>query len=338
VRAFFRDLADGAWMLGLDLRHSDARVAEPALVRSATGAMLYLSTFKKSLLQSLPYVPAALALLGLAHPRDRRPLALTALAALVPFGAFAALRWHGGMSFNLRYLLPALPFTSILTAVALRRCIALASPRVVRNVDLLMLLAVLAYLATLAALGPQRAVTPFGERFFLDTPLVLAALVAGSAIAVLASRGRARSRLASVLLACSALSMSWAACVAFTYDAPATASRRAESARHSAAVRPLVPAGSLLFVDVADSFAGLLDKDVQMAHFAADASADLGRLTRQASRAGRSVYLASTRGSAEAHRTIASASGIDAVILRARDPAVLRLTPRAPSSWHDAPP
>ncbi len=343
ARRFAVELAHGLVMLGIDLRHSDPNVVEPALERSASGAMVYIGSFKKSLLQSLPYLPVALSLFGLARLRERRALVVVAAAALVPFVIFCAFRWHGGMSFNLRYLLPILPFTSILVAVALRRLLAFVPARLGRELDLIVMLSVLAFIVIVFVFKPQAAASRVQERFFLDVPLAIAALVAVGALLTNTLGGRVRSRRSrarfvdSILVVGAGVGLAWASGVAFTYDALASMHRRAFVARTSASVRPLIAPGSLLFVHVADQYSKLIEDDVQLAVIGHDGSADAPRLARAAACSGRSVFMAG-EGLGVAAAGLVDGTGLAVERLRDKSPELLRVTSTAPCSLPDARP
>ena len=112
-------MLDGVESLLFDLRGSATEVAGGQLFYFA---VLYAGGLKKSLLQSLPWLPLLFVTAALAwhDPPRRRPYALLLFPAAVYIGVQVFLNRHGGMSLNLRYYLPALPFLSLLGADALR--------------------------------------------------------------------------------------------------------------------------------------------------------------------------------------------------------------------------
>lgn len=118
---FGRRFAFGVFQIVADLRVRP-EIAEPALSRSAGGAVVYWGTVKKALLQSCPYLvlivpPALRGLLG-------RRYGSRWLLWLVPIGFigfYGYLAWHGSVGWNMRYLNPALPFLAILASHELLR-------------------------------------------------------------------------------------------------------------------------------------------------------------------------------------------------------------------------
>ena len=50
-------LLSGALQILVDLRFRDPDIIEPAMIRTASGAIVYIHAFKKSLLQSRSYLP-----------------------------------------------------------------------------------------------------------------------------------------------------------------------------------------------------------------------------------------------------------------------------------------
>src|SRR5262249_21764119 len=147
VRRGVTHAIEGLWMLVVDLRSSDPAVREPALARSARGAMMYSGSFKKAFIQSLPYLPLTLVAV-IARGRDaarRRRLFAIGAAAATYVAVFSYFRWHGGLSFNLRYFLPALPFVAILAAEGLRRVASRCAPswHALRRADVIVIGALL---------------------------------------------------------------------------------------------------------------------------------------------------------------------------------------------------
>jgi len=118
---FGRRLAFGVFQIVVDLRVRP-EITEPALSRSAGGAVVYWGVVKKALLQSCPYLvlivpPALRGLLGERYGSR-------GLLWLVPIGFigfYGYLAWHGSVGWNMRYLNPALPFLAILASHELLR-------------------------------------------------------------------------------------------------------------------------------------------------------------------------------------------------------------------------
>ncbi|HEX2252424.1 MAG TPA: hypothetical protein VHQ65_04055 [Thermoanaerobaculia bacterium] len=283
-------LADGAWQLLVDFR-GRPDLPEPALARSPGGGLVYLGALKKSLLQSCPYL-AILVVPALAAWRDRALAWRVALLAVVPaayVAPYALHAWHGGLALNLRYFTPLLPFTSVLTAVALARLRpppeAWSGAR--RAAGPLAGVAVaLFYLLVLRPAFPTLAQQ---ELVYLTFPLLLAlgALLAGAAGELLA-HSRALRSLAAVFVA---LGVTWAALVTFTHDAPRARRHRAENLAVAQALAPHVAEDSILFVPYPDPYFGLIDKPgVRLAVPSRDQFADFRRLVDHHLAAGRPVY------------------------------------------------
>lgn len=114
---------NGAYQLIVDFRVRDLDIKEGGLTRSKGGGMIYMGGLKKSLLQSCPYL-VVLTLPFLKITRRENESIQVIMLFLIPFVfvSFYSYRngWHGGLCLNLRYFIPILPFTSILTAHAWR--------------------------------------------------------------------------------------------------------------------------------------------------------------------------------------------------------------------------
>ncbi|MBI1392391.1 MAG: hypothetical protein GC152_06570 [Alphaproteobacteria bacterium] len=92
------------------------------LERDAFGVVHAFGVPKKAFLESAPYAPLAFfGLIAFLRGRGRRGEGLLWLI----FGAYVCFysltRWHGGLSLNMRYLLPAAPAAAILSAIGLER-------------------------------------------------------------------------------------------------------------------------------------------------------------------------------------------------------------------------
>jgi hypothetical protein len=114
-------LAFGMFQLVVDMRLRP-EIPEPALSRSAGGAVVYWSNVKKSLLQSCPYLilialPALRGLCGGTY--GTRSWLWLVPAGFIGFYGYHA--WHGSVGWNMRYLNPALPFLAILASHELLR-------------------------------------------------------------------------------------------------------------------------------------------------------------------------------------------------------------------------
>lgn len=244
---------------------------------------------KKALLQSCPWLPVLA--VGFA-PRSGAvsrwtwaPLLLVPAMLLAVFGPSG---WHGGLSLQLRYFTPALPFLAVAGALALGR---LAQER-----------AELAWAAWLAvaigvaiALGFEPGARPIPRSVALHhhAPLLLAALVA---LVVLAWRLRPLPATRRLVLALTAAAAGLAGGLALGQDVPLERQMRASNLAVSDAVASLIPPDSLVFGESIEPLAGLLDVEgVRIATPSLDRYADMARLTRVNREAGRAVYGAFSR-------------------------------------------
>lgn len=283
--------AEGAWQLVVDLRVRDPAIREPALARTATGGMVYIGALKKSLLQSCPYLVILVLPLAAALRGRRRIAVLLLLPVPVAYlAAFSYFAWHGGLSLNLRYLVPILPFTSILAALALDELFA-GLGRGARWAAIAAVAVVAAAGAALLAAGVFEAPPQQQEPVILDVPLALAAaaFLAGGGIAALGERsGRfLRATAAAVSIA----GMAWAALATLAYDAPRARRVRAFHLEMARQVAPHVTADSILFASYPDPYFALIEIDrLRLAVPGRDGFADFRRLTDFHLAAGRPVY------------------------------------------------
>ncbi len=110
----------GAYVLVINLQAHNAYF-QAGVEANEFGQLMFWGYPKKALIQSLPFLPLII-IPAFAMTRGRyvaaTSLCLFAIAAPVAF--YSINQWHGGGSYNMRYFIPALPFISILSAVALR--------------------------------------------------------------------------------------------------------------------------------------------------------------------------------------------------------------------------
>lgn len=304
-RLLFKE-ARGAYTLGVDLRALDLERREPAMLRSDNRAVIYIGGVKKALLQSCPYlVLLLLPAMRLARRRqdpgsagdgiaggDREAgrLAILFAVPLVYFAFYSQFSWHGGLSLNLRYLTVILPYTSILTAWALRRPELRWRPR--RG-------ALIAGAASLALFyGLWRAGAGFDgivgdELLVLTLPMALSgALLLALLLALRRSEGdrdNTRSRRAVAILAVAALV--WAGLTAFAYDLPLARRTRRLHFETGQRAMQLVADDSLFFADFVDPFFLLIERHrVRIARPGLDRYRDMPRLAAHHLAAGRGVY------------------------------------------------
>lgn len=253
ARALLVQVANGLQVILLDVRTLPLDGVESSMDRTQDGAIVYWGAFKKALFQSMPYIVLIVVPMIRAVRRGDDRTRIAFLCALpVPLLVFFAFRsWHGGLSLNMRYMLPALPFVSILVALAVRDIAADAHRRWPLFGGLAAVLALVGYL--LLAPAPDDLVSL--EPFLLDTPLILGSLLAIAMCTWLLRRQTARAT-ATLLLA--GLAMGWSAAVAFGYDAWWAHERRSIHHDASAELARQLPDDGLLFTDSPDWFYGVV--------------------------------------------------------------------------------
>lgn len=283
-------LAAGLFALLADAGALPVDPTELAIQRTESGAVVYAGGLKKAVLQSCPYFSAGIAGL-VAVFRGRNRVRQSILLAGVPltYAAFyGASAWHGGMCFNMRYLLPLLPFASIAAALGLRevvlgrRALALAFGA---GAVVALVLAVFVF--------PLDASVEQLEGPLLAFPLLLAAVLGLVALLSLLNRSKLLGGTFALLVG---LGAGWACLVGFLYDAPHSRALRAHNTELAAAFARHVTDDSLLFALSPDSAYPLVElrRDVRIALPGRDGFRDFQRLASFHARAGRAVFAAFT--------------------------------------------
>lgn len=297
-------MVDGFESLLFDLRGSATEIAGGEVFYFA---VLYAGGLKKSLLQSLPWLPLLL-VTGWQAWREpgRRPSAVLLLVpAAVYVGIQVFFNRHGGMSLNLRYYLPALPFLSLLAASGFdtvwRASTVEGDPRGDRVRVIASAAPVVAALLGWLVLRPGGFVQPRAAAVaVLDAPLLIAALTTTAAVVWLAApahrlpHGRRPRAAALALLATGSAAFVWSACLAFDYDARWSRHVRADNLRRSIEVAAHITPHSLLFGQWPDWHGTVPEfvDDVIVAFPSVDQYRDFRRLAVHHLGAGRRVYAA----------------------------------------------
>ncbi|WP_339106769.1 hypothetical protein [Roseovarius rhodophyticola] len=86
-----------------------------ALMTLPDGTVAFWGLPKKALFQSLPWLGCLALLIGLVWGERRRSVAIALLFVTVWALPFILRSWHGGMSSNMRYLLPVIPLLAMLS-------------------------------------------------------------------------------------------------------------------------------------------------------------------------------------------------------------------------------
>ena len=291
VRSTVGNSLNGAYQLIVDLRVRDLDIREGALSRSEGGGMVYINGLKKSLLQSCPYLVVLLLPFLRIIRKDKESVQLTILFLVpVAFIGFYAYHngWHGGLCMNLRYFIPILPFTSMLSAYAWREM----SGNINLNWGRLCLITVFVF--TILFLTTQTKID--AQEFpFLTLPLLLALLLT---ILLLARENFAKLNryiFPRTAVAIFFVAIVWSSLVAFLYDYP-----RARLLRHyyysvAKDAAKVVSANSILFTDSSAIISGLIERgQIRIAIPAIDNFHDFPTLINYHLQNGHSVYTAFT--------------------------------------------
>lgn len=246
VRAGLPAVGRGFASIFVDLRTLDASVVTPAMSRTASGAVVYIGALKKSVLQSLPYLALlavpALALLGRGNARRYLAWLMLFPAGWALLGA--GFNFHGGLCLNMRYFLPALPFTSILSAWAVVELVDRARPHpATRWLAGGGLAAAALYFSSVRSGLPIEAL----EGPLLSVPLVLAGLLLALVFASAAAGGAWRGRLSAAAASAAAAGLAWSGLVAFLHDVPHHRRQRENNLATGLVIAGSIPPGSTLF-------------------------------------------------------------------------------------------
>jgi hypothetical protein len=248
VRQLAVNLATGAAVLLGDLRLDEPR------------GFNYFGYFKKSLLQSCPYL-VLLVMPLVAAARGGAQRGQIALLSLVPaafVATYASFSWHGGQCLNLRYFVPILPFTSILVALVIRGLFLDAGDRARTRAWIYAWLTAALYwgLTRWGSGSPANA-----KLVYLAFPLCLSLITLVLALGELL-RARAMPRWwREGLRAAAVAGLVWAGLVAFLYDYVGAAGMRDYTADLGRRASEVVEDDSILFVLYPDPFFGLIESD-----------------------------------------------------------------------------
>jgi 4-amino-4-deoxy-L-arabinose transferase-like glycosyltransferase len=291
MRSTVGNSLNGAYQLIVDLRERDLDIREGGLSRSEGGGMVYINGLKKSLLQSCPFLVVLLLPFLKIIRNDKESVQLTILF-LVPvvFIGFYAYHngWHGGLCMNLRYFIPILPFTSMLSAYAWRELSANINLNWGRLCLITVFVFTIPFLMTLTKIDQQ-------EFPFLTLPLLLALLLT---ILLLARENFAnlnRYIFPRTAVAIFFVAIVWSSLVAFLYDYPRACVFRHYYSSVAKDAAKVVSANSILFTDPYSIFSGLIERGrIRIAIPAIDDFHDFSTLINYHFQNGHSVYTAFT--------------------------------------------
>ena len=289
VRSTVGNSLNGAYQLIVDLRVRDLDIREGALSRSKGGGMVYINGLKKSLLQSCPYLVVLLLPFLRIIRNDKESVQLTILFLVpVAFIGFYAYHngWHGGLCMNLRYFIPILPFTSMLSAYAWREMSGNINLNWGRMCLLTTFLFSILFIMTAKQIDAQ-------EFPFLTLPLLLALLLT---ILLLARENFAKlSRyiFPRTAVAIFFVAIVWSSLVTFLYDYPRSRYLRSFNFGVTNDAAKVVSTNSIFFTPYYDPFAGLVEHDgILIANPSNDNFHDFLTLINYHFQKGHSVYAA----------------------------------------------
>ncbi len=289
-----RELAVGAFTLLVDLRVADLSL--PFGPRSAGGAVTHLGGYKKTLLQSLPYLPILIIPFMRAIRQDKDyPAILTLIAVPAVYVLYYSHSFlgldAGGLCLNARFLIPCLPFLSILTAYSMKELGNTWTPRPPAILSGIILAVAAAGFAVFWGVYGSR--TDQMEFPVLTFPLVLATLLllccAAGEIPAWPWRTAARKTAWMIFL----VGMAWAGAMTFFYDYPLHRLGRDVHNYYTRELLDIVPRNSIVFADHR-SYApaiGLVDKPgIRIASPGIDDFKDFPALLRFQLGAGRRAF------------------------------------------------
>jgi len=240
----------GAMELLVDIRVND-HFPVSGVRYSPGGGIIMLGAYKKALLQSLPWLPLLAVPLLAAVRRDRDAPALAILlvlpAVLVGYLVHARLYLFSGLCLNIRFLLPALPFLSILAAWSLRD--------LSRRWGISLTMAGLTASAVLTAAAYWILTRQlFPDMDDLEFPLLTLPLILAGLLMVLLTAGESLRGVTFLIpvrraaLGTLAVGLSWSCLVAFSYDYPHHRYRRTFNYVVGGEALQVVPPDSILFM------------------------------------------------------------------------------------------
>ncbi len=229
------------------------------------GGLDFFQHFKKALLQSCPYFVIALyplfALKTFPKPHRYSIVWLYIIpASYVVF--YSYFKWHGGLSYSMRYLLPILPFLSILCAYAL---VSLKhTVRFYKKTSLVVLAAILkiSIPTLLIFVNLTNDVLAF---YYLTFPLLLASVtfVALCAFYYLPLKTSIKNIIGITLFYFIAFGLLWSIWMTFFYDYPILAEVRKTRIAQAAEIAPFLEDNALLmhYDQHMNVYYGLLEYD-----------------------------------------------------------------------------
>lgn len=248
----------------------DSKPQTSAMNRSSTGAIVYVGGVKKSFLQSCPYLTLlVLPCICIFRRKEEKQKLFWLLTFIVTFPVFFLYYgWEGGVGLNLRYLLPILPATSIVTAYVWRDLVS--SLPVSQKSQLPSWFGIIGIQVVFFYFWVVRRNTStifFQELFYLTFPLILGAVIMltltireighpalGKFYPVLSTFYNPLTWIAILTIFAT---MMWAGLVEFFYDYPVVRRYRMFTFDVATTSAAAIPDDSLLFVEYGVPFWGV---------------------------------------------------------------------------------
>lgn len=268
-----RTLAFNMYVLVFDLQRLSPETWQPGVERGADGVVTFWGRYKKALVQSLPWIALAIGpVWAFVRGEQARAHALMLGVIAAPIVFYSLNQWHGGLSYSMRYFLPAVPMLAVLAGLGLRR--VLGNQRAAWRRAAMTAVAVVACGAPLVATA---AVDPFRDAAWMHyLPASVVALGLGVCVVLLLVRpGMAAARRGASLLAGAAVGL---AVLINLFDLTSVSHRKGHVAMLDRAMAAAVPTDALVVSGFNEAFgaarlggAGVLDPASQSGEAVRDA-------------------------------------------------------------------
>ena len=334
-------LAGGAFNLLVDYGAGEMGNTSPGVVLGPGGKVNIGTGVRKALLQSCPYLALlAIPIVTLIRSReDRARLGTLFLVPAVFVTVYAYFTSYGGSGLlNPRYLLPILPFTSILIAWAWRELNRGHSrqsslPRLgVAAATTAVFLALLTFSETN---GESAASFVVQEIMFRAIPLTLFALGLGLVLIVVMSREAFGPQLRAATSLLFVTAFVWSGLTAFNHDYFHAYAFRQARVEVTASLARVIEPDSILFTNAPNAFHRLLlERRVRIAIPSRDQFRDFHALRTFHSERGRAVYVWLDSGMEEgvrAQRLFENLDTVELFDLPGRGRLVQLVAPRTPA-------
>lgn len=271
----------------VDMRLLAISVPGPAMYFGPEGTVMYAGENKKALLQSLPLLSVGLLLGGVYSIMNRKKdnghsllLWLTAALTMLPF---LLLGWHGGLSYNQRYFLPAIPSLLLLSFLVFRECFSIS-----RLLVYLMAGAVIS--VALFVLSSVFPAIPFWGPCELLIPIVLSLMVffAGCNLIFSSSEVTQKAHCTTVFLV--SVSVVWGIMTTLS-DLNSAHVRREESVRIGQWTEDLLDSKSILITNYPDPYFGNIKNEVKFANPVLDEFVSMQAILKQADQNHYKIYV-----------------------------------------------